>query len=117
MKDINSGKAIGLRIKQRRKELGLSQEKLAEALDVSYQQIQRYENGTNLLNTDKLQLVADFIDVPVGYFFEELEFRAVEGTDKYLPADEVRYLRLLKKLTKRDKSFVLRFLQLAAEKG
>ena len=47
MKNIKSGKAIGLRIKHRRKELGISQEKLAEALNVSYQQVQRYENGTN----------------------------------------------------------------------
>lgn len=116
MKDGKSGRFIGARIKQRRRELGLSQEKLAEALDVSYQQVQRYENGTNLLNTDKLQLIADFLDVTVGYFFEDIEFRAAEGADKYLPADEAKYLRFLKRLTKRDKDFVLRFMHLAAGK-
>lgn len=117
MKDVKSGRFIGARIKQRRRELGLSQEKLAEALDVSYQQVQRYENGTNLLNTNKLQLIADFLDVPVGYFFEDIEFRAAEGMDKYLPADEAKYLRLLKRLAKRDKDFALRFMHLAAGKG
>ena len=60
-----------MRIKHRRKELGLSQEKMAEALNVSYQQVQRYENCTNLLNTDKLQLIAKSLGVPVSYFFDE----------------------------------------------
>jgi transcriptional regulator with XRE-family HTH domain len=115
--DIKPGKAIGLRIKQRRKELRISQERLAEALNVSYQQVQRYENGMNLLNTDKLQLVADFLDVPVSYFFEERGFVAVEETARYMPPDETRFLRLFKRLSNRDKEFVLRFMQLVQKKG
>ena len=72
MEHIKSGKPSGPD-KSTRKELGLSQEKLAEALGVSYQQVQRYENGTNLLSTDKLQIIAKVLEVPVNYFFKESE--------------------------------------------
>lgn len=115
MKNIKSGKAIGLRIKDRRKELGISQEKLAEALNVSYQQVQRYENGTNMLNTEKLQFIAEFLDVRVSYFFEERGLIAAETGITYPSAEEVKVLRLLKRLSKRDKEFLFRFLQLAAK--
>ena len=47
-----------------------SQEKLAEILDVTYQQVQRYENGMSRLNVEKIQEVALALDVPVSYFFE-----------------------------------------------
>lgn len=116
MKYIKSGKAIGLRIKQRRKELGISQEKLAEALDVSYQQIQRYENATNLLNTDKLQLIADFLDIPVGYFFEEHPKMAVaEETGKFIPSKAAKFLRLFRRLNEKYRKAVLLFMELAAD--
>ena len=116
MKDVKTGKFIGARIKQRRKALGASQEKLAEALDVSYQQVQRYENGTNLLSTDKLQAIANFLDVGVSYFFEERGAVTAEPTGQYLTSDEARFLRRFKKLGKRDKEFVLRFIGLAEKK-
>ena len=54
-------KEIGERIKKRRIELGISQEKLAVALGVTYQQVQRYENGTNRLNVENIQLIADIL--------------------------------------------------------
>ena len=93
----------------------MSQEKLAEALNVSYQQVQRYENGTNMLNTDKLQTVAEFLDVPVSYLFEERGVKASETATQYVPSSEAKVLRLLKRLSKRDKEFLMRFLQLAAK--
>lgn len=114
--EIDSGKAIGNRIKQRRKALGLSQEKLAEALDVSYQQIQRYENGTNLLNTDKLQVVADFLNISVSYLFEEQGTTAAEAPGLYISSEEARLLRLSKMIDKRDMECILRIMKLAARK-
>ena len=117
MPDINSGRIIGNRIKQRRRELGLSQEKLAEALDVSYQQIQRYENGTNLLNTDKLQVVADFLNIPVSYLFEERGVTAADAAGLYISSEEAKLLRLSKMIDKRDMQCILRIMKLAAKKG
>jgi transcriptional regulator with XRE-family HTH domain len=66
-KRIVSSEEIGKRIKARRRELGLSQEALATIIDVSYQQVQRYESGKNSLNVEKLQEVAKALSVPVSY--------------------------------------------------
>lgn len=51
----------------------MSQEALAEELGVTYQQVQRYENGTNKLNVDNLQAIAMILHMPVTQFFEGLE--------------------------------------------
>ena len=63
---ILKGTEIGGRIKKRRTELGISQEQLAETLDVTYQQVQRYENGTNRLNVENIQLIANILSLPVS---------------------------------------------------
>jgi len=114
MKGIKSGKIIGSRIKQRRRSLGLSQEKLAENLGVSYQQVQRYENGTNLLSTDKLQVVADFLAVPVGYLFLE-DDRAVKIEVKYESREEAKLLRLYRNIDNRYKTCITTIIKLATK--
>jgi transcriptional regulator with XRE-family HTH domain len=63
---------VGERIRLRRTELGLTQEQLAEALDVSYQQIQKYETGANRISAGGLFEVARKLQVDIGYFFEGL---------------------------------------------
>lgn len=63
---------VGARIKARRQELCLTQVELAEALDVTFQQVQKYERGFNRIAASKLWLVAKRLDVGVGYFFEGL---------------------------------------------
>lgn len=73
------GGHIGERIRQRRTELGLTQEQLGEALDVSYQQIQKYETAANRVSASRLYELAQAFGVEVTYFFEGLEDR--------LPAD------------------------------
>ena len=70
---IISGKEIGGIIKKRRRDLGISQQSLADELGVTYQQIQRYENGTNKLNIDNLQAIAGILQIPVTEFFTNLE--------------------------------------------
>ena len=64
---------IGQRVRRRRKQLGLSQAKLAASLGISFQQIQKYENGQNQLSASRLVFVAKALDVPPSYFFEGLE--------------------------------------------
>lgn len=76
---IVSSREIGKRIKYRRLELSLTQEMLATMLDVSYQQVQRYESGKDRLNVEKLQVAAKALAVPIWYFFhhsgdEEVSF-------------------------------------------
>jgi len=63
---------VGERIRLRRTELGLTQEQLAEALDVSYQQIQKYETGANRINVGRLFDIARRLEVDIGYFFEDI---------------------------------------------
>ena len=78
--------------------------------EVSYQQVQRYENGTNLLNTEKLQLIADSLEVPVGYFFEGYDV-AAEFPASYQTSDEAKIVRLYRKLDGRYKKCFLMLLE------
>jgi transcriptional regulator with XRE-family HTH domain len=62
---------VGSRIRMRRKMLGLSQEKLGEKLGITFQQIQKYEKGTNRVGASRLQAMSDALEVPVSFFFPE----------------------------------------------
>jgi len=64
---------VGNRVRLRRKFRNVSQGKLAEALDLTFQQVQKYERGTNRVSASTLYDVAKFLEVPVGYFFEGFE--------------------------------------------
>lgn len=71
---------VGSRVRLRRKMLGVSQERLADALKLTFQQVQKYERGANRVSASKLFEIAGFLDVPVSYFFEGLSGRGtVEG--------------------------------------
>ena len=63
---------VGERVRLRRKELGLSQEKLGKAVGVTFQQIQKYENGVNRIGAGRLTQIGAFLEVPVSYFFDGL---------------------------------------------
>jgi transcriptional regulator with XRE-family HTH domain len=65
--------AIGARVRQRRKELGLTQEKLGEALGITFQQVQKYEKGVNRIGGSRLSQISKVLDVKVSYFFADLE--------------------------------------------
>lgn len=64
---------VGLRIRMRRKELGVSQEKLAEALGLTFQQIQKYERAANRVSASKLWEIGRALNTSVAYFYEGLE--------------------------------------------
>lgn len=114
MKPLKSSQHIGEKIKERRRELGITQEKLAEKLDVSYQQIQRYEKGSNTLNTKKLQILANCLEVPIGFFFEENADPYEEEDFDYLPEKEGQFLDLFRKINEEDRKTILHILKLAA---
>ena len=62
---------VGRRIRVRRRQLGLSQKALADALGISYQQVQKYENGVSRIGAGRLQQLAEILNVPVSVFFDE----------------------------------------------
>jgi len=61
---------IGIRLKQKRIEKNLTQTKVAKTLNVTFQQIQKYEKGTNGLSASKIQALSNYLNVPISYFFE-----------------------------------------------
>lgn len=61
---------VGKRVRERRQALGVSQESLAEALGVSFQQVQKYENGKNRVSASRLYEIAAALDTSISYFFE-----------------------------------------------
>jgi len=63
---------VGQRIRQRRTLLGMSQEKLGEAIGLTFQQVQKYERGANRVGSSRLFDLARVLDVPVTYFFDEM---------------------------------------------
>ena len=67
----NFNKHLGSKLKLRRLALGLTQTKVAKAINVTFQQIQKYEKGTNGVSSIRLLQLANFLKVPVNYFFED----------------------------------------------
>jgi transcriptional regulator with XRE-family HTH domain len=61
---------VGYRLRMRRKMLGLTQKALAHALALTFQQVQKYENGTNRISAGRLQQLSQILKVPVALFFE-----------------------------------------------
>ncbi len=64
---------VGQRIKVRRSLMGLSQEKLAESVGITFQQIQKYERGTNRVSAGRLFELSKILDVPVNFFFDQFD--------------------------------------------
>jgi transcriptional regulator with XRE-family HTH domain len=63
-------KYVGSRVRMRRLMLGMSQEKLGEKLGLTFQQVQKYEKGTNRIGASRLQHISQILKVPVSFFFE-----------------------------------------------
>src|SRR5262244_1423353 len=62
---------VGARVRMRRKMLGMSQTQLADALGITYQQVQKNEKGTNRIGASRLQQISHILQVPVAFFFED----------------------------------------------
>ena len=70
---------VGARLRQRRNLVGLSQTKLSESVGLTFQQIQKYERGTNRISSSRLYEFAKVLDVSVSYFFDEMPSNALSG--------------------------------------
>ncbi len=94
---------IGDRIRTRRIMLGLSQEKLAESLGITFQQIQKYERGVNRVSASQLYRISGVLDTPISYFFEGIPTNhhsgLISGVAESLPFDTYQTKFLTKKET------------------
>lgn len=72
-------KLVGQRLRWRRRELRLTQEKLGDLLNLTFQQVQKYEKGVNRISAGRLFEVATALGVPIGYFYD--------GAAEFLPGD------------------------------
>jgi transcriptional regulator with XRE-family HTH domain len=79
-------KHVGSRLRMRRAMLGLSQEKLAAAFGLTFQQVQKYEKGVNRMGSSRLQQAAGILGVSVPFFFEGAPGGHIEGGDTLSPA-------------------------------
>jgi transcriptional regulator with XRE-family HTH domain len=88
---------IGKRVREQRLAKGMSQMQLAKYLGITFQQIQKYENGMNRIGSGRLQRIAEALDVPVAHFFKSegnspagtpspAEDLAIEGAERLLQA-------------------------------
>ncbi|WP_144574281.1 helix-turn-helix domain-containing protein [Agrobacterium sp. DE0009] len=70
---------VGALIRSRRKVVGMSQEKLGDALGITFQQVQKYEKGSNRVGASRLQQIADTLGVSPAYFFEDAPSHGVSN--------------------------------------
>ena len=73
---------LGRKLRMRRLSLGLTQTKVAQAINVTFQQIQKYEKGTNGVSSNRLMQLSQFLKVPIIYFFEDFkEFKDINPNE------------------------------------
>lgn len=103
---IISSKEIGNKLRELRNRRGLTQEQLAELVGVTFQQIQKYENGSNRLNTDKLQIMAQALGIPISAFIE-----ADSHDERLLSDQEMELIRSFRALPSSEvREFVIKSL-------
>ncbi|WP_343313157.1 helix-turn-helix domain-containing protein [Brucella sp. BE17] len=83
---------VGSRIRLRRNMLGLSQEKLGENLGITFQQIQKYEKGTNRVGASRLQAISSVLNVPVSFFFDDAPGSGNTSTSGFAEDNEATYV-------------------------
>ncbi len=105
---------IGQKIRQRRVQLGLSQEELAEKLGISYQQVQKYEKGVSQLTIERLREMAQGLSVAMDYFLKDLPMiRDSPHSYGGLSAEEKRLLKQYRSISNpRTRLALLRLIQI-----
>ncbi len=103
---------MGKRLRMRRLSLGLTQTKVANAINVTFQQIQKYEKGTNGVSSSRLMQLANFLKVPITYFYEDFASYKADGSDSI--NTDLNYSFLVKtfsKLSDTDKNKLIQLLR------
>lgn len=98
---------VGARIASRRMELGLSQSDLAHALGITFQQVQKYERGTNRVSSSKLWMTAEFLGLPINALFPDAEEVSGEAPEPVAMTGTARRIGLeAKRLSPADQRMV-----------
>ena len=113
--ESNFNRHLGSKLRMRRLSLGLTQTKVAEAINVTFQQIQKYEKGTNGVSSSRLIQLSKFLKVPITYFYEDYkDFEDVEKNNLENNNDDLNYSFLTKtfsSLSKTQKEKILQVLR------
>ena len=108
----NFNRHLGSKLRMRRLALGLTQTKVAQAINVTFQQIQKYEKGTNGVSSNRLMQLSQFLKVPIIYFFEDYkEFKDINAGDE--TNDDLNYSflsRTFSSLSRTQKEKILQIL-------
>ena len=108
---------LGKKLRMRRLSLGLTQTKVAQAINVTFQQIQKYEKGTNGVSSNRLMQLSQFLKVPIIYFFEDYkEFKDVTAGEEV--NDDLNYSflsRTFSSLSRIQKEKILQILNNASK--
>ena len=100
---------LGSKLRMRRLALGLTQTKVAQAINVTFQQIQKYEKGTNGVSSIRLLQLANYLKVPVNYFFEDFSEYLINLEKSHEGHMNVNYNFLVKLYSELNKDQKLKF--------
>ena len=95
---------LGKKLRMRRLSLGLTQTKVANAINVTFQQIQKYEKGTNGVSSSRLIQLTNFLKVPITYFFEDFTDYASSDPTSSSNSVDLNYSFLMKTFSKLDEN-------------
>ena len=114
--DENFNKHLGNKLKLRRLALGLTQTKVAKAINVTFQQIQKYEKGTNGVSSNRLLQLSNYLKVSINYFFEDFSEYLINQNRSKEGHINVNYnfiVKLYSELNNDQKLKFARYLQVA----
>ena len=105
---------LGKKLRMRRLSLGLTQTKVADAINVTFQQIQKYEKGTNGVSSSRLLQLSNFLKIPVTYFYENYADSKIKSEDS---TEDLNYSFLIKTFGKLSESQKLKIIQILKNTG
>ncbi|MFZ9134571.1 MAG: helix-turn-helix domain-containing protein, partial [Candidatus Puniceispirillaceae bacterium] len=80
---------VGKRVRLRRTLLGMSQEQLGAELNITFQQVQKYERGANRISASRLWDISQILDVPISYFFDDMSENTMRSSPRWVSRGDV----------------------------
>ena len=110
--EVEFNKHLGSKLRLRRLALGLTQTKVAQSIHVTFQQIQKYEKGTNGVSSQRLMQLSNYLKVPIVYFFED--FPGYNTKDNLSNEDNLNFsflAKLFSSMSYQQKETILKMLK------